>query len=653
MKFVSVPEQTKCHLEEWAGDKKLVIANFYFWTASTHQSQKSQCGLLRTILYQILRQCPDLIQLAYHNEYTLMTSDGKVSYDSLDELLTVPSLLDRLRKISTSTISDTKFCFFLDGLDEYDGKPADIIELVDILNAFQNVKVCVSSRPWNEFEDHFGHQQSRKLYMQDLTRDDIRLHVEETLGSNTLFQQLRWEDSQCPDFVQNIVNAADGVFLWVFLVVRSLLEGLTNSDRIKDLQQRLNETPKGLEDYFEAILFSTENRYRPQTARILSVAIRTSTELPLMAYWVIDQDDEEKRLLSSRAECPGMPLLKSRVERMRRRLKVLGKGLLEVSYSDYDSEEDFLWDKTVTFLHRTVKDYLQTPNAMAMLESWWQDQAHIDWDIFSSLGILATMAPSPTFDGGAKVWHYCIDFFFIYARRLDGNPKFRNDTSSILDRLQKLLEPAFKENLESIYTRCRDNSRFLCTTRQDEFLEPDLFILSSCTCAGLFNYVSYKFENDRKLFARVTDQVHTIYWSVLADSIVGAKRRSVGLEWDTSMLQLLLASGADPNPIGAKSAWRSEWMTILTFLDGNGELSAKFEAIKLLVKYGARWDTHSGVSRLNRKERDLTAATLLKSSLSADQFSVLEDIVNRRDRKYGQQIFKRMENLKLWAKSKR
>lgn len=164
LKFVAEHEKTRQHLKAWAGDKKLVTATFYFWNASTRNSQKSQQGLLQTILYQILRQCPELIHVAYHEQWIAMASDGKVLRESRDELLTVPALLDTLRKISASTASDTKFCFFLDGLDEYDGRPADIIELLDILKSFRNVKTCVSSRPWNEFEDRYGGL-GWKLYM--------------------------------------------------------------------------------------------------------------------------------------------------------------------------------------------------------------------------------------------------------------------------------------------------------------------------------------------------------------------------------------------------------------------------------------------------------------------------------------------------------
>jgi hypothetical protein len=52
--------------------------------------------------------------------------------------------------------------------------------------------------------------------------------------------QLKKEDPQnAPQFVTEIVDRTSGVFLWVKLVVRSLLDGLSNFDRISDLQASL------------------------------------------------------------------------------------------------------------------------------------------------------------------------------------------------------------------------------------------------------------------------------------------------------------------------------------------------------------------------------------------------------------------------------
>lgn len=46
-------------LDKWSNFKRLVTASHYFWKAGT-PLHKSQEGLLRALLYDILRQCPDL-----------------------------------------------------------------------------------------------------------------------------------------------------------------------------------------------------------------------------------------------------------------------------------------------------------------------------------------------------------------------------------------------------------------------------------------------------------------------------------------------------------------------------------------------------------------------------------------------------------------
>lgn len=64
MKYLShQAHHTKTHqkLVQWAAPNILVKASFYFWFSGT-PLQKSQEGLLRSLLFQILRQCPSLIR---------------------------------------------------------------------------------------------------------------------------------------------------------------------------------------------------------------------------------------------------------------------------------------------------------------------------------------------------------------------------------------------------------------------------------------------------------------------------------------------------------------------------------------------------------------------------------------------------------------
>lgn len=52
-----------------------------------------------------------------------------------------------------------------------------------------------------------------------------------------------------------IVQKADGVFLWVKLVVSSMLDGLGNFDRGADLERRLSELPEDLENLYWHMIY--------------------------------------------------------------------------------------------------------------------------------------------------------------------------------------------------------------------------------------------------------------------------------------------------------------------------------------------------------------------------------------------------------------
>jgi myo-inositol catabolism protein IolC len=56
----SGPWQIDSDLIRWAGDKILITASFYFWNSGT-ELQKSQVGLLQSILHEALTRQQDLI----------------------------------------------------------------------------------------------------------------------------------------------------------------------------------------------------------------------------------------------------------------------------------------------------------------------------------------------------------------------------------------------------------------------------------------------------------------------------------------------------------------------------------------------------------------------------------------------------------------
>jgi hypothetical protein len=150
-------------------------------------------------------------------------------------------------------------CLFIDGLDKFDGDHEEVSELFKGITSTK-VKVCLSSQPWVVFEECFRDFPCLKL--QDLSRPDIELYVQQVLAGNSAFQRLAGRDPvSTMEFIQEIVEKADGVFLWVVLVARSLLHGIRNRDSMPDLQSRLRRIPRELEPLYNHLLNIIEPKY--------------------------------------------------------------------------------------------------------------------------------------------------------------------------------------------------------------------------------------------------------------------------------------------------------------------------------------------------------------------------------------------------------
>ncbi|KAI1088894.1 hypothetical protein F5B19DRAFT_505232 [Rostrohypoxylon terebratum] len=135
MKFLTHHKLTAKHLQSWAGTDKLVMASYFFWAAG-NELQKSQEGLLRTLLFEILRSCPKLIQqvrnaLSHTETWEMSMSEATWSLTSLKKMLFV------IRDSAPSA----KFCFFIDGLDEYKGDTQGLIELVRAFEGYSHINM--------------------------------------------------------------------------------------------------------------------------------------------------------------------------------------------------------------------------------------------------------------------------------------------------------------------------------------------------------------------------------------------------------------------------------------------------------------------------------------------------------------------------------
>lgn len=269
----------------------------------------------------------------------------------------------------------------------------------------------MSSRPWNVFEVAFGNGICPQLRLEDLTKEDIRRFVRDKLQDDDAFRKFREkEEEDCDRLVNEIVQRADGVFLWISLVVRSLTSGLANADRIVDLQRRLDSLPDDLEDCFKHMLDTFDPTYSQQTAQTFQVALEASGSLNLMTYSMLDEleTSPEYALHLERRVMSDMNIRSS--HDMKLRINARCKDLLEVTgvNTDNTSEKatcadlvrhrpETFSDYQVDFLHRTVRDFFHAQ----YVSDWIGARVSKDFDCNLSLcgafvAQLKTVPPSPS-----------------------------------------------------------------------------------------------------------------------------------------------------------------------------------------------------------------------------------------------------------------
>jgi len=347
MKFLVNHESTRVRLQQWAGDHRLITCSHFFWSAG-NPIQKSQEGLFRTILFQIMLQEPDLIPILCPERW---------ADEAMDPWSRI-ELLETFRKLAGLDTCRVRICLFIDGLDEYRGDHRELLSLIFDISRSQHFKICASSRPWIEFRQAFERPEW-KLSVHDLTSADILKYVKDKLcPARPAYEWMEGHDpALAGPLADEICRKAQGVFLWVFLVTQSLLKGLTNGDSFRDLRNRLEELPSDLEEYFNLMLGTIDTVYRRRTAKVFKTLMHAESSLPILLFHFIDleEDDPDYAIKDTIKPVPESHI-RAIVHPKRSQLIAQCKDLVRLSC---DPHEPVMLRDRVSFLHRTVSDFFR------------------------------------------------------------------------------------------------------------------------------------------------------------------------------------------------------------------------------------------------------------------------------------------------------
>lgn len=278
MKHIYDDTRTRRYLEQWgqkgsAGSAPCCLATFFFWSTGT-TLQKSQNGLLRSLLFQVLGQHPDLIPLALPARWIeLYTGTLSIGERIHPNPWSSTELYEAFERLIRQTQYPLKICFLIDGLDEFSGDKEQLCLFFKRLSTMSDAtKICLSSRPWVEFKNNF--EDCASLRLQDLTARDISRYINDKLNSSAVFTKLATRNTElASNLSSEIVNRAEGVFLWVDIVVHLLLKGINNRDTIPQLWTRLRSFPSELHGLYESILSQIEPMYLDWALRAFQVMV--------------------------------------------------------------------------------------------------------------------------------------------------------------------------------------------------------------------------------------------------------------------------------------------------------------------------------------------------------------------------------------------
>lgn len=271
MKLLGTDGRTYDSLLGWGAGGRLLVLSFYFWNPGT-PLQKSLEGLFRSILLQVLQECPELGEKLFPDCFEHHVQWGQ--FPTLHQLKRAFNYLTA-EEMTDSSGAPLKLALLIDGFDEFEAGVLNHSELSKIFTAAtesSSFKAILSSRPENVFE--YAFRGFPKLRLHYLIRSDVVRYVNDKLRDHPRMQQLASRSPQDTEaLVTEIVGAAQGVFLWVRLVVRSLLEGLRNHDEINVLTERLHELKTDLEQLFQIMLQRVHYRYREGMSKMFQVLL--------------------------------------------------------------------------------------------------------------------------------------------------------------------------------------------------------------------------------------------------------------------------------------------------------------------------------------------------------------------------------------------
>lgn len=329
-------------------DRDLILAAHFFDHEGDHLAH-SITGLLRSLLFQLLRARPQLFEaiLPRYEEMKRFHTAIVWSYRDLNVAFKA-----MLRHSECGPV-----IFFIDALDEADEEHDEIIKLITGFSEVcsKDTQFCVSSRPSADFSFYLADPEA-KICLDEYSSQDIHHFVRES------FQELASRfNTNYGILINQVALKAENVFLWARLVVEDLLRAARRRETVERLLHRLLKMPTQLNSFYRRMIDQASDYERSEVLQILGVVL--SAMEPLSIEQLQDVMEHCSNQDARQGHCPGAQRsfhssLNS-AEHFAERIESICFGLVEVR-TTYQRKEA---RREVAFSHHTVNEFLETLDA--------------------------------------------------------------------------------------------------------------------------------------------------------------------------------------------------------------------------------------------------------------------------------------------------
>ena len=339
---------------------KWIVLRFFFDFRSGKGITNSFEGLLRSLLYQLLKKLPQI--------------DIRGLYDSEEDSVSdwpEHRLRDALRRALES--AENGVCILVDGLDEYEGSFLTLIGFLRSLATSNDsekcpIKICVSSRPEPKLFQLL--RNLPQLSMSNHNASGIQSYCSLRLKEMKLGDL---EDLNTSRLSHIIAERAEGVFLWVRFAMDELFEGHSSGATFEEILERLSSIPDSLEAVYDRLLDRMNPLAKRECMFMLQLVCFAKRTLSLEEHHAATEFAMDRDLvIIEPTDCFRNKVSWRRPEMYdtyAKRLRAISVGLLELVW------DGLLRILSVKLIHRSVSTYLDRKGWQKLRESGSYDVA--------------------------------------------------------------------------------------------------------------------------------------------------------------------------------------------------------------------------------------------------------------------------------------